>query len=145
MEPEPMLRFAKLTPLAYAPVLGSTHAAGFDLKSAYEYTIPPRGRQLVMTDLQIQTPEGCYGRIAARSGLALNNGLDVGAGVIDADYRGNVGVMLFNHSYDEFKVERGARIAQLICERIVYPKLQESQRLTDTERGSKGFGSTGLH
>lgn len=113
------------------------------LFSAYEYTVPARGKQLVMTDIQVQLPEGCYGRVAPRSGLAVKNFIDVGAGVVDEDYRGNLGVVLFNHSDTEFKVTRGDRIAQFICERIFYPELEEVGSLTDTERGSGGFGSTG--
>lgn len=111
--------------------------------SAYEYTVPARGKQLVMTDIQVQLPEGCYGRVAPRSGLAVKNFIDVGAGVVDEDYRGNLGVVLFNHSDNEFKVARGDRIAQFICERIFYPELEEVSSLTETERGSGGFGSTG--
>ncbi|KAL1389230.1 hypothetical protein pipiens_012267 [Culex pipiens pipiens] len=138
-----VLRFAKLTDQAFAPSKGSVKAAGFDLKSAYEYTVPARGKQLVMTDIQVQLPEGCYGRVAPRSGLAVKNFIDVGAGVVDEDYRGNLGVVLFNHSDNEFKVARGDRIAQFICERIFYPELEEVASLTETERGAGGFGSTG--
>lgn len=86
---------------------------------------------------------GCYGRIAPRSGLAWKNHIDVGAGVIDEDYRGNIGVVLFNHSDQEFKVTKGDRIAQLICQRIDYPVLQEVTNLDNTSRGAGGFGSTG--
>ncbi|XP_055639156.1 deoxyuridine 5'-triphosphate nucleotidohydrolase [Toxorhynchites rutilus septentrionalis] len=138
-----VLRFVKLTDQAFAPSKGSVKAAGFDLKSAYEYSVPARGKQVVMTDIQVQLPEGCYGRIAPRSGLAVKNFIDVGAGVVDEDYRGNLGVVLFNHSDTEFKVARGDRIAQFICERIFYPELEEVSSLTETERGAGGFGSTG--
>lgn len=111
--------------------------------SAYEYKIPPRGKQVVLTDIQIELPTGCYGRVAPRSGLAAKNFIDVGAGVIDEDYRGNVGVVMFNHAEEEFEVKRGDRIAQLICERIFYPDIEEVTSLSATERGSGGFGSTG--
>ena len=111
--------------------------------SAYEYVVPARGKMLVKTDIQIHVPEGCYGRVAPRSGLAVKNFIDVGAGVVDEDYRGNLGVVLFNHSETDFKVEKGDRIAQLICERICYPELEECPSLTETERGAGGFGSTG--
>ncbi|XP_017893400.1 protein N-terminal glutamine amidohydrolase-like [Ceratina calcarata] len=82
-----VLKFAKLTDKAYAPTKGSKYAAGYDLKSAYEYIVPAHGKELVKTDLQVQVPEGTYGRIAPRSGLAWKNHIDVGAGVIDSDYR----------------------------------------------------------
>uniref|UniRef100_A0A023F852 Deoxyuridine 5'-triphosphate nucleotidohydrolase n=1 Tax=Triatoma infestans TaxID=30076 RepID=A0A023F852_TRIIF len=141
----PVLRFVKLSSKAYAPIKGSEKAAGFDLRSAYNYIIPSRGKELVKTDLQIDLPEGCYGRVAPRSGLAWKNHIDVGAGVIDADYRGNVGVVLFNHGPEDFVVKEGDRIAQLICERILYPSLQEVQTIDVTNRGSGGFGSTGVN
>lgn len=138
-----ILRFAKLSEHAFAPVKGSAKAAGFDLKSAYEIIVPARGKAIVKTDIQIELPEGCYGRIAPRSGLAAKNHIDIGAGVVDEDYRGNLGVVMFNHADVDFQVAKGDRIAQLICERIFYPELVEAETLTDTERGSGGFGSTG--
>jgi dUTP pyrophosphatase len=73
-----VLRFCKLTPNAYAPSKGSTSAAGFDLYSAYDYEIEPSGKILVLTDIQIDLPRGCYGRVAPRSGLAHNFYIDVG-------------------------------------------------------------------
>ncbi|CAH0383974.1 unnamed protein product [Bemisia tabaci] len=142
-ENQETLKFAKLTEKAFAPVKGSDKAAGYDLKSAYDYVIPAHGKELVKTDLQIELPSECYGRIAPRSGLAWKNHIDVGAGVIDEDYRGNIGVVVFNHSDEPFEVKAGDRIAQLICQRISYPVLKEVQNLDGTERGEKGFGSTG--
>ncbi|KAL0123607.1 hypothetical protein PUN28_005847 [Cardiocondyla obscurior] len=139
-----VLKFAKLSEKAFAPSKGSEYAAGYDLRSAYKYIIPAHGKELIKTDLQIEVPFGTYGRIAPRSGLALKNHLDVGAGVIDADYRGNVGVVLFNHSKEDFEVSPGDRIAQLICEKITYPKIEEVDTLSDTNRGAEGFGSTGM-
>ncbi|XP_034940330.1 deoxyuridine 5'-triphosphate nucleotidohydrolase [Chelonus insularis] len=138
------LKFAKLSDKAFPPIKGSNLAAGYDLRSAYDYVIPAQGKELVKTDIQIVVPEGTYGRIAPRSGLAWKNFLNVGAGVIDADYRGNVGVVLFNHSNTDFKVSAGDRIAQLICEKIEYPELKELSTLDETARGDGGFGSTGV-
>uniref|UniRef100_H0XKZ6 Deoxyuridine 5'-triphosphate nucleotidohydrolase n=1 Tax=Otolemur garnettii TaxID=30611 RepID=H0XKZ6_OTOGA len=137
------LRFARLSEHATAPSRGSARAAGYDLYSAYDYTIPPMEKAIVKTDIQIALPSGCYGRVAPRSGLAAKHFIDVGAGVIDEDYRGNVGVVLFNFGKEKFEVKKGDRIAQLICERIFYPEIEEVQVLDDTERGSGGFGSTG--
>lgn len=139
-----VLKFAKLSDNAFVPTKGSEYAAGYDLRSAYKYIIPARGKELIKTDLQIEVPFGTYGRIAPRSGLALKNHIDVGAGVIDADYRGNVGVVLFNHSNEDFEIGPGDRIAQLICEKITYPKIEEVDTLTNTNRGEDGFGSTGM-
>lgn len=82
--------------------------------------------------------------IAPRSGLAWKHSIDVGAGVIDADYRGPVGVILFNHSDVDFEVKIGDRIAQLIIEKIIVPDVEEVDDLDSTVRGSGGFGSTGV-
>ncbi|KAH8377646.1 hypothetical protein KR093_006421 [Drosophila rubida] len=139
-----VLRFAKLTEHALEPVRGSERAAGLDLRSAYDLVVPARGKAIVKTDLQVQVPEGSYGRVAPRSGLAVKNFIDVGAGVVDEDYRGNLGVVLFNHSDADFEVKRGDRIAQFICERIFYPELEQVDKLEDTVRGEGGFGSTGV-
>ncbi|RUS84854.1 hypothetical protein EGW08_007395 [Elysia chlorotica] len=139
----PVLRFAKLSKDATTPTRGSKFAAGYDLYSAQKIVVPAKGKELVNTDIQIAVPEGCYGRVAPRSGLAVKKFIDVGAGVVDQDYRGNVGVVLFNFSSEDFEVNKGDRIAQLICERICYPELEELPSLDETERGSNGYGSTG--
>lgn len=88
-------------------------------------------------------PEGCYGRVAPRSGLAIKFAIDVGAGVVDADYRGNLSILLFNFAPQEFNLKKGDRVAQLICEKILRPELEEVEKLDETERGDKGFGSSG--
>ncbi|NXA08755.1 DUT protein, partial [Sapayoa aenigma] len=142
-EPSTRLRFTKLSENAFAPSRGSARSAGYDLYSAYDCVIPPMEKAVVKTDIQIALPSGCYGRVAPRSGLAAKHFIDVGAGVIDEDYRGNVGVVLFNFGKETFEVKKGDRIAQLICERIYYPELEEVEALDDTERGEGGFGSTG--
>ncbi|XP_068893371.1 deoxyuridine 5'-triphosphate nucleotidohydrolase [Tenebrio molitor] len=138
-----VMKYTKVVPEAYPPTKGSVKAAGYDLKSAYDCTVPARGKALVDTGIKVQLPEGCYGRIAPRSGLAVKNFIDVGAGVVDEDYRGVIKVVLFNHSDSAFEVKSGDRIAQFICERIYYPDLEEVKELTETERGEGGFGSTG--
>ncbi|XP_067440809.1 deoxyuridine 5'-triphosphate nucleotidohydrolase, mitochondrial isoform X1 [Thunnus thynnus] len=142
-EERPVLKFAKLSEHATTPSRGSAKAAGYDLYSAYDYSIGPMDKAIVKTDIQIAVPHGCYGRVAPRSGLAAKHFIDVGAGVVDEDYRGNVGVVLFNFSKDTFEVKKGDRVAQLVCERICYPELEEQKTLDDTERGDGGFGSTG--
>lgn len=126
------------------PTRASVLSAGYDLSSAIETKIPARGRVLVPTDLSIAIPEGTYARIAPRSGLALKHAIDVGAGVIDADYRGPVGVILFNHSDVDFEVKAGDRIAQMILEKIITPEVMEVEDLDSTLRGEAGFGSTGV-
>mgnify|MGYP006297235065 CR=1 FL=1 len=120
-------------------------AAGYDLSSAYDYSVPPKGKVLVKTDLSIEIPEGTYARIAPRSGLAVKNFIDVGAGVVDGNYRGNVGIVPFN--FDQiswFEVKKGDRVAQLILERIETPDVVEVDTVGVSSRGSSGFGSTGV-
>jgi len=139
----PTLRFAKLSEHAKAPARGSVDAAGFDLYAAEDKVIEPGKRACVKTDIQIEVPDGCYGRVAPRSGLAAKHGIDVGAGVIDKDYRGNVMVLLFNFGDAAFSVARGDRIAQLVLEKICMAELEELPTLDKTDRGDGGFGSTG--
>lgn len=134
----------KISEFATIPTKGSKLAAGYDLYSAYDYVIKSRGKEMVKTDIQIALPAGCYGRVAPRSGLAWKNSIDVGAGVIDEDYRGPLNVIMFNFGDQDFEIKKGDRIAQLICERIEYPDIQEVEDLDKTERGANGFGSTGV-
>lgn len=132
---------------AVLPKRGSLGAAGYDLASVENKVVPARGRAVISTGLRIQVPSDCYARIAPRSGLAVKKGIDVGAGVVDSDYAGVVGVVLFNLSDEDFEVSVGDRIAQLICERIYTPGWYEVSSLEDfeqTERGDRGFGSTGV-
>jgi len=126
------------------PVRGSEFAAGFDLASAYDIVIPAGGKGIVKTDLAIAIPKNTYARIAPRSGLAVKKFIDTGAGVVDYDYRGNVGVVLFNHGSEDFEVKRGDRVAQMILECISMAPCVEVQELASTERGTGGFGSTGV-
>eukprot|EP01091_Cochliopodium_minus_P008620 TRINITY_DN1984_c0_g3_i1.p1 TRINITY_DN1984_c0_g3~~TRINITY_DN1984_c0_g3_i1.p1 ORF type:complete len:149 (-),score=42.59 TRINITY_DN1984_c0_g3_i1:32-478(-) len=140
---EVVLKVKKLTEFAVIPVRGTKQAAGYDLVSAYDLRIEKQGKAIVKTDLAVAIPEGHYGRIAPRSSIAWKNHIDVGAGVIDCDYRGNVGVVLFNHSNEDFEIKRGDRIAQLILEKISTPEVVEVEDLDSTERGEGGFGSTG--
>lgn len=91
----------RLSQEAVLPTRGSKMAAGYDLSASQPTVVPSLGKQLVKTDLAIILPPGCYGRIAPRSGLAWKKHIDVGAGVIDPDYRGSVGVVLFNHGPED--------------------------------------------
>jgi dUTP pyrophosphatase len=115
------------------------------LSSAYDCIIPSRGLNIVKTDLAVSIPINTYARIAPRSGLTVKNCIDVGAGVVDYDYRGNVGVVLFNHSDKDFEVKRGDRIAQLIIQKILNAQVVSNEtELSQTDRGMAGFGSTGV-
>eukprot|EP01134_Creolimax_fragrantissima_P006096 CFRG6096T1 len=139
----PIMKVKKHSADAVIPVKGSAMAAGFDLFSAHDGVIPAEGKAIIKTDISIAIPEGCYGRVAPRSGLSWKHHIDVGAGVIDGDYRGIVGVVLFNHAKLDYKVSKGDRVAQLILEKYVVAEIEEVEELDDTERGAGGFGSTG--
>ncbi|KAL6781347.1 NSG10 [Auxenochlorella protothecoides x Auxenochlorella symbiontica] len=140
----PALLVKKLSEYAVLPKRGSVGAAGYDLASAEDVVIPARGKGVAKTDLSIACPPGTYARVAPRSGLAVKNFIDTGAGVVDEDYRGNVGVVLFNHSDVDFQVKRGDRVAQLILEVIQTPEVEEVAELPTTVRGAGGYGSTGV-
>jgi len=97
----------------------------------------------VKTDIAVAIPPGFYGRIAPRSSLAWKSHIDVGAGVVDEDYRGPVGVVLFNLGNAPFKINKGDRIAQLVLTKITTPPVEEVDDLNATARAEGGFGSTG--
>ncbi|KNZ74444.1 Deoxyuridine 5'-triphosphate nucleotidohydrolase [Termitomyces sp. J132] len=115
------------------------------LLNAEDKIIPAHGKALIDTQISIVVPAGTYGRVAPRSEFASRFMIDTGAGVIDADYRGIVFVLLFNLSDKDFGVKEGDRIAQLIVERIYTPEILEVKDLDETLRGPGGFGSTGGH
>ena len=139
------LRVKRNDPAAKLPLRASDGAAGYDLHAAVAATVRPGARSTITTGLSIEIPRGHYGRIAPRSGLAVANGIDVLAGVIDSDYRGTVKILLINHSDTAFEVSKGDRIAQLILERISTPPVEEVKGdLSQTTRGEGGFGSTGV-
>ena len=140
---ERVLSFLRLNPAATLPTRGSTAAAGLDLYSTEDVAIGPGQRALVRTGLAVAIPEGYYGRIAPRSGLALRAGLDVLSGVIDADYRGEIGCLLYNTGDETINLPAQSKICQLIIEKIIMPTPAWSDDISDTERGSGGFGSTG--
>ena len=134
--------------LARLPKRADEGAAGYDLTSIENISIPPRSRSLISTGLSIQLPMYSYGRIAPRSGLSVK-GLDVGAGVIDESYtKGLIKVLLINNSDNDFVVNVGDRIAQLLVEPIYYPDVEHVKSLDNlsiTTRGANGFGSTGIN
>eukprot|EP00542_Grammatophora_oceanica_P014775 CAMPEP_0194028902 /NCGR_PEP_ID=MMETSP0009_2-20130614/2776_1 /TAXON_ID=210454 /ORGANISM="Grammatophora oceanica, Strain CCMP 410" /LENGTH=183 /DNA_ID=CAMNT_0038668433 /DNA_START=191 /DNA_END=742 /DNA_ORIENTATION=+ len=139
------LQIKLLSDKATMPSKGSPLSAGFDLSSAEDKVIPKNGgRALVKTDISVACPAGTYARIAPRSGLAYKKGIDVGAGVVDADYRGPVGVILFNFGDEDFEIKVGDRIAQLILEQYCMVPAVQVEELEDTVRGAGGFGSTGV-
>lgn len=125
------------------PSRGSEYAVGLDLQAGEPALVASGQRQLIKTGFATKIPDGHYGRIAPRSGLAFKHGIDVLAGVIDIDYRGDIGVILYNTSDKDFKVDVGDKIAQLIVEACSYCEPEEVKNLTETQRGTGGYGSTG--
>ena len=127
---------------AVLPARGSAGAAGYDLCAASNCVIPSWGKGTVEIGWAVSLPPGIYARIAPRSGLAIRNFIDIGAGVVDSDYWGEIKVVLLNHSAEDFAVQASDRIAQLILERIATPQVKKLAALDDTNRGVGGFGST---
>lgn len=139
------IQIKKLSDKAKIPSQGSKYAAGYDLYAAEEVLVNTMGRKLVKTNISISIPEGYYGRIAPRSGLAYKNGIDVLAGVIDSDYRGDIGVILFNTDHNlDFEVNVGDRIAQIIIEKCHSVNWETVETLDSTVRSEGGFGSSGV-
>jgi dUTP pyrophosphatase len=138
-----LLRFRQLDPRAILPRRGSALAAGLDVCSIEDLSIGPKQRVMARTGLAVAIPAGFYGRIAPRSGLAAKNGLDVLAGVIDSDYRGELCCLLYNTSDELINLPAGSKICQLIIEQIITPEAVWANDLDETARGAGGFGSTG--
>jgi len=138
-----ILKFKQLDQRATLPTRGSAASAGLDLYSIEDITIEPHQRTLARTGLAVAVPIGFYGRVAPRSGLAVKNGLDVLAGVIDSDYRGEVCCALLNTGDAPLTLPPGSRLCQLIIEQIITPSPAWAEDLDETARGAGGFGSTG--
>jgi dUTP pyrophosphatase len=141
--PLDVLRFKQLDERAVLPTRGSSFSAGLDICSIEDLVIGPRERATARTGLAVAIPHGFYGRVAPRSGLAAKQGLDVLAGVIDADYRGELCCVLYNTSDTAITLPAGSKICQLIIEKIITPKAVWANDLDETARGAGGFGSTG--
>ena len=133
----------KLDDEAIIPKKGSDEAAGYDLYSFEDNEILPKERKLISTKIAMAIPSGWYGRVASRSSLACKKNIDVGAGVIDSDYRGEIKVLLINNGNEKFIVEKKSRIAQLIITKYSSPEIIQVKKLNNTKRGEGGFGSTG--
>lgn len=141
------IRVKKVRDDAIIPTYGSAEAAGADLYACLESAvmIQPGETAWIPTGLALEVPKGCAGLIYARSSLGAKRGLAPAnkVGVIDSDYRGEIRVVLLNHSKQVQTVEPGERVAQLLITPVLTPKYIESEELLDTDRGAGGFGSTG--
>jgi len=138
------MRVQLLSDNACLPTYGSEQAAGIDLYSPVDEVVPPHTRMLIKLDISIELPQHTFGHILPRSGLALKNGIHVGAGVVDSDYRGNVGVLLFNLGNEPFSIKKGDRIAQMVIKTYEKVEIEQVNNLQNTCRGTGGFGSTGV-
>jgi len=139
-----MLKVARLSLHAHIPSRASVDSAGLDLASPISGTVLPMQRRLIPLDIIVQLPPGTYGHILPRSELAFKHGIHIGAGVIDEDYRGNVGVLLWNLSDTTFSFKRGDRIAQLVVKPYVSVNVEETNELDIIKRGEQGFGNSVL-
>lgn len=139
-----MIKVKRLTETAKLPVKGSKHAAGWDLHSDEDAVIPPGDRRWIRTGVQIELRDGDCGLVWPRSGLAGRDKVDTSAGVLDSDFRGEFKVLLVNNGNLPFKAVIGERIAQLIVLRVSDAEMIEVLKLSETDRGENGFGSTGM-
>lgn len=137
-----MLRVKKLNRLARLPVK-QHQSAGYDLYSCQDTLVPAGKRCIIGTGIALEFPENYVGRICDRSGMAAKKGLHVLAGVIDSDFRGEVGVVILNTSEEDVFIKGPARIAQLLLYEVANFPVVEVEELSDTLRGRSGFGSTG--
>lgn len=142
------IRVKKLHPAAKLPTYGSAEAAGADLYACLDeaVTVAPGENAWIPTGIAMEVPTGCAGLVYARSGLACKRGLAPAnkVGVVDSDYRGQVVVVLHNHGTEPQTVEPGERIAQMVITPVITPPYEEVEELTDSDRGTGGFGSTGV-
>ena len=141
------IRVKKLRPDALLPTYGSAEAAGADLYACLDapVTIGPGETVWIPTGLALEVPKGCAGLVYARSSMGVKRGLAPAnkVGVVDSDYRGEIRVVLLNHGKETQTVEHGERVAQFLITPVLTPAYEEAEELSDTNRGSGGFGSTG--
>lgn len=137
------VRIKRVDPRAILPRIAKPGDVCADLHALDKGTVPARGRAFIRTGIALELPEGYRARIHSRSGLSCN-GILAAPGVIDNGYRGEVGIVLFNHGETAFRYSAGDRVAQLAIERYWEPVFVEVESLSETERGVMGFGSSGL-
>lgn len=139
-----LLLIQRLHADAIVPSRAQDEDAGYDLHALEDLVIPPGQRAKIRTGIAMRVPKGTYGRLAPRSGLADKFGIDTLAGVVDRGYRGEVKVILVNHGDTPFTITKNDRVAQLVLERIATPATQVVDSLPESDRGTGGFGSTGV-
>lgn len=140
-----ILMIKKLAEDAVLPHYAHPGDAGLDLFANENATLEPGSSRLIRTGISIELPHGTEAQVRPRSGLALKNGITVlnTPGTIDEGYRGEIGVILINHSRNPFHVDKGMKIAQMVINPVLRVEVRETKELSDTKRGAGGFGSTG--
>ncbi|MBU2577662.1 dUTP diphosphatase [Patescibacteria group bacterium] len=138
-----VIKFKKLNPEAILPKFALEGDAGMDVFSAEEYVLKPGERYVFSTGISSELPEGYFIKFAPKSGLAVKSGIDVLAGVVDNGYRGEWLVVLINLGDDPKEFKKGDKICQAILRKIEQAQIEEVGSLSETERGTGGFGSTG--
>lgn len=143
---KPLLRFKKLHPQAQLPTYATPEAAGMDVRAVHNDCVLPGERTKVAIGLAVEIPPGWELQVRGRSGLAVKHGITVlnSPGTIDSDYRGEIGVVLVNTSDRIFTILPGDRVAQLVLAQAPQAEIQEVEELGTTDRGTAGFGSTGV-
>ncbi|MCB9358323.1 dUTP diphosphatase [Candidatus Woesearchaeota archaeon] len=139
------VKITKIKDNATIPAYAKPGDAGVDLCSTESYTIKPGERELISTGIKIALPDGYEAQVRPRSGLAIKNGISIvnTPGTIDSGYRGEIGVILINHGKEDFVIEPGMRIAQMIINKFEHVSFKEVEELDETERGEGGFGHSG--
>ena len=140
------VKVKKLDENARAPEMAHEGDSGFDLYASESATLRPGERKLIATGLSVEVPQGFEAQVRPKSGLAIKSGITVlnTPGTVDAGYRGEVKVILVNLSDQEYKIEKGKKIAQMVFAKVECPELKIVNELGETKRGEGGFGSTGL-
>ncbi len=138
------LKITRIDKEVKLPGYAYEHDAAFDLPSREDVVVLPGEKKIVKTGLKMMIPKGHVGLIWDRSGLAAKKSIHCMAGVIDSGYRGEIGVVLINLGKEEFAIEKNMRIAQLLIQPVMQPKITEVEELDDSERGEGGFGSSGM-
>ena len=139
------IKYKRIHPDAKIPSYAHEGDAGMDLYSVEDYVLKPGEKIIVKTGIATEMPEGYFGSIRDRSGLAARYAIHVLAGVIDCHYRGEIGVVIINLGKEEFSISKGDRIAQILFQKVEQVNIIEVNELSETSRGKDGFGSTGIN
>ncbi|MFH1641804.1 MAG: dUTP diphosphatase [Nanoarchaeota archaeon] len=141
------IKIQKIKDNAITPKYAHDGDAGVDLYSTEDYLLKPGQRVLISTGIKIAVPKGFEAQIRPKSGLSLKHGLSIvnTPGTIDSTYRGEIGIIMINLGSEEYKIELGKKIAQMVINKVEHVEFEEAQELDSTARDEGGFGSTGLH